>query len=110
MRNIVDDSYRKYLNNAQYHPKNYHSAHALFSVILGSNEKRDSLISRLSSKEIPTVVYYKFPVHLMNAFKYLGYSDGNFPISEKLSRTIVSLPMHPYLSKEEQEMILKYVV
>ena len=106
MRNIVDANYRKQLNNAQYHPKNYHSAHALFSVTLGSNKKRNSLIKKLSSEKIPTVVYYKFPIHLMNAFKYLGYTKGDFPVSERLSQTIVSLPMHPYLLNEEIEFII----
>ena len=107
MRNEVNKLYRKFLNNAQYHPQNYESAHALFSITLGSNKKRDDLIRRLSSKNIPTVVYYKFPIHLMKAFKYLGYKKDDFPISEMLSKIIVSLPMHPYLSPNEIESIIK---
>ena len=106
MRNIVDANYRNQLNNGQYHPKNYHSAHALFSVTLGSNAKRNNLINKLSSNKIPTVIYYKFPIHLMEAFKYLGYKVGDFPVSEKLSDTIVSLPMHPYLSNKEIDFII----
>ena len=106
MRNIVDTNYRKYLNNAQYHPKNYHSSHALFSVTLGSNKKRNNLINKLSSKDIPTVIYYKFPIHTMNAFSYLGYTEGDFPTSEKLSQTIVSLPMHPYISKSQVDTLI----
>ncbi len=43
--------YRKYLNNAQYHPENYQSAHALFSITLGSEEKRESLIERISNEK-----------------------------------------------------------
>ena len=101
MRNEVNFQYRKYLKNAQYHPKDYQSAHALFSIILGSRSKRDNLIDRLSESKIPSVIYYKFPIHLMNAFKNLGYSKDDFTISEKLSETIVSLPMHPYLGYEE---------
>ena len=101
MRSSIDASYRKYLNNAQYHPKGYKSAHALFSITLGSNEKRNNLIDRLSKKKIPTVIYYKYPIHLMEGFKYLGYKKGDLPVSETLSSTIVSLPMHPYLSLDE---------
>ena len=101
MRNEVNFHYRKYLNNAQYHPKDYKSAHALFSVVLESNSKRDNLIYKLSQNKIPTVIYYKFPIHLMKAFKNLGYMKGDLPVSETLSDRIVSLPMHPYLSKEE---------
>jgi dTDP-4-amino-4,6-dideoxygalactose transaminase len=106
MRNIVDANYRKYLNNAQYHPNNYHSAHALFSVTLGSHKKRNNLINKLSLKDIPTVIYYKLPIHMMNAFSYLGYSEGNFPVSEKLSQTIVSLPMHPYISESQVDTLI----
>ncbi len=101
MRNEINFYYRKYFNNAQYHPKEYQSAHALFSIVLGSNKKRNDLIERLSKNNIPTVVYYKFPIHLMKAFENLGYLKGDLPVSESLSDKIVSLPMHPYISKED---------
>ena len=109
MRNEVDFNYRKYLNNAQFHPQDYQSAHALFSVVLGSNEKRNDLVSRLSKDKIPSVVYYKFPIHLMRAFEYLGYKNNNFPVSEKLSQSIVSLPIHPYLSIKDINSIIKVI-
>ncbi len=107
MRNEVNNFYRKYLNNAQYHPKDYESSHALFSVVLGSNKKRDNLIKRLKKNAIPSVIYYKNPIHLMNAFKYLGYKKGDFHVSENLSQTIVSLPMHPYLTEKHITSIIK---
>ena len=109
MRNEINFYYRKYLNNAQYHPKDYQSAHALFSIILGSNVKRDELINRLFRNEIPSVIYYKFPIHLMKAFSYLGYKEDCFPIAEKLSKTIVSLPMHPYLALDDVDFIVKTI-
>ena len=107
MRNEVNSHYRKYLNNAQYHPKEYQSAHALFSIVLGSNEKRNTLIDRLQKNKIPSVVYYKFPIHLMKAFEYLGYKKKDFPVSENLSQTIVSLPMHPYLTENHITSIIE---
>jgi len=109
MRNEVNNHYRKYLNNAQYHPKNYESSHALFSITLGSKEKRTKLIDRLSKHKIPSVIYYKFPIHLMRAFQYLSYKNDDLLISEKLSQTIVSLPMHPYLSSEDIELIIEKI-
>ena len=107
MRNKVNDYYRKYLNNAQYIPKNYHSAHALFSITLGSHKKREEMIQRLNSNNIPTAVYYKYPIHLMKGFAYLGYKKSDFPVSENLSQTIVSLPMHPYLSHNDIDFIIQ---
>ena len=108
MRNEIDSHYRKYLNNAQYHPEEYQSAHALFSIVLGSNQaKRNDLIERLSKNKIPSVIYYKFPIHLMKAFEFLGYKKGDLPVSEKLYQThIVSLPMHPYLNQKDIELII----
>jgi len=109
MRNEVNSHYRKYLNNAQHHPEGYQSAHALFSIVLGSNNKRDNLIDRLTQKKIPSVIYYKFPIHLMEAFKYLGFQKGSLPISENLSHSIVSLPMHPYLTKADIDFIVNTI-
>tara|TARA_B100001250_G_scaffold29641_1_gene24387 strand:+ start:857 stop:1003 length:147 start_codon:yes stop_codon:yes gene_type:complete len=43
----------------------------------------------------------------MQGFAYLGYQKGDFIISEKLSKTILSLPMHPYLSKKDIKLIVK---
>ena len=109
MRNEVNSYYRKYLNNAQHHPEGYQSAHALFSIVLGSNSKRDNLIDRLFQKKIPSVIYYKFPIHLMEAFQYLGYQKGSLPISENLSRSIISLPMHPYLANTDIDFIVNTI-
>ena len=106
MRNEVNSYYRKYLNNAQHHPKDYQSVHALFSMKLESEKKRQSLVKRLSDNKIPYAIYYKFPIHLMKAFKYLKYQKGDLPVSELLSSTIISLPMHPYLKNEEIDTIL----
>jgi len=107
MRNERNNYYRQQLNNAQYLPMNYHSAHALFSITLGSHEKRAEMIQRLNDNNIPTAVYYKYPIHLMKGFAYLGYQEGDFPISERLSQTIVSLPMHPYLNHDDIDLIVK---
>ena len=109
MRNQVSNYYRKFLNNAQYIPKNYNSAHALFSITLGLKREREEVIQRLTSNNIPSVVYYKYPIHLMKGFAYLGYKIGDFPISEELSQTIVSLPMHPYLHKKEIDQIVESI-
>ncbi len=109
MRRKIDSHYRDFFNNAQYHPKDYRSANALFSIILGSTSYRDSLISKLFKNNIPTVIYYKFPIHLMKGFKYLGYKAGDLPVSESLSKNIVSLPMHPYIKTEEIESLVSFV-
>lgn len=81
------------------------SVWAQYSVLAKDENHRTGLQEKLKSKKIPTAVYYPKPLHLQTAYSFLGYKDGDFPVSENCSRRIFSLPMHPYLSVEEQEMI-----
>ena len=53
------------------------------------------------------MIYYKLPLHLQTVMKRLGYKEGDFPISERISKQIFSIPMHPYLDKNQQNRIIK---
>ena len=53
------------------------------------------------------MIYYKIPLHLQKVFDYLGYEKGDFPVSEKTSENILSIPMHPYIKTSEQDKILE---
>ena len=109
LRQNISNQYRKNINNCQYIPNNYISSHALFSVVLDSEEERNKKLEELKENKIPTVVYYKYPIHLMKGFAYLGYQKGDFPISEQLSQTIVSLPMHPYLHQKDIDRVIESI-
>ena len=74
------------------------SSWAQFSVRV---ENRDNLQTRLKDKGIPTAVHYPMPLHLQEAFSYLTYKTGDFPIAEQVSKEIISLPMNPYLEDTE---------
>ena len=78
------------------------SAWAQYSVRV---QNRDTLQSRLKEKGIPTAVHYPMPLHLQECFKYLGYEQRDFPVSEKVSKEIMSLPMNPYVTDNEIEYI-----
>tara|TARA_Y100001970_G_scaffold294126_1_gene447147 strand:+ start:670 stop:1770 length:1101 start_codon:yes stop_codon:yes gene_type:complete len=67
---------------------------------------RDHVHEELKKKGIPTGIYYPIPVHLQNAFAYLGYCDGDFPLTEHASKNVISLPMHPYLEELQQVKII----
>ncbi len=86
-------------------PKNYRSAWAQYSLLAESGEERERLIQAMQQAGIPAMIYYKIPLHLQKAYTFLGYSAGDFPVSEDLSRRIFSLPMHPYLKDGEIEQI-----
>jgi len=70
-------------------------------------KNRDELQKKLKEKGIPTAVHYPMPLHLQECFQYLGYKEGDFPIAEKTSKEILSLPMNPYLKDDEIDYIVK---
>jgi len=63
---------------------------------------REGLQAKLKAANIPTAIYYPKCIHEQPAFAYCGYQLGDFPISEKASHEVVSLPMHPDLSEDDQ--------
>ena len=109
LRQKISNKYRENMNNCQYIPDNYKSSHALFSILLQSNQERSEIISKLSKNNIPNVIYYKMPLHLMEAFSSLGNKKGKFPVSEGLSERILSLPMHPYLSEDDVGLVINQI-
>ena len=73
-------------------------------------EKRDKLKQYLSEKRIPSMVYYPVPLHLQSAYKDLGYKEGDLPVSESLSTSVLSLPMHTELDKEQLAYISQEII
>ncbi len=69
--------------------------------------ERDKLAERLKSHGIPTAVYYPKCLHEQPVYEPLGYRWGQFPNSEKASREVISLPMGPFLSEDEQDKVIK---
>lgn len=68
--------------------------------------ERDRIISKLKTKNINLSIHYPWPIHIMKGYKFLGYKEGDLPVTEKTAREIFSLPMYPSLSKEEQELVI----
>lgn len=69
-------------------------------------QNRDALREKLRAQAIPSEVYYPIPLHLQKAFEYLGYKPGDFPESESASREVLSLPIYPELSEEQQRTVV----
>lgn len=69
-------------------------------------EERDKLIDYLNEKEIGTIIHYPIPPHLAEAYRYLGYKKGDFPITEHLADTILSIPMYNGMTEEEQSYVI----
>ena len=99
--------YSNFLNETSYTPptisKEKTSVWAQYVIRV---KNRSSIKSILSNNGIPTAIHYPMPLHLQECFKYLEYKKGDFPVSEKASEEVLSLPMNPYITLEEQEYIV----
>ena len=72
-------------------------------------QKRDELQKFLAERGVTSRVYYPLPLHLQHCFSYLGGKEGDFPVSEMLSREVLALPMFPELLPEEQERVVSAI-
>ena len=72
--------------------------------------ERDNLRKFLQEKGIETAIHYPIPCHLQPALSYLGYREGDLPVSEKASREVLSLPIFQYLSEDEVDYVIDAVV
>ena len=70
-------------------------------------EKRDELKEYLEKKEIGTIIHYPIPPHLSEAYQYLGYQEGAFPITEQYAKEVLSLPMYNGMTEEEQTYVIE---
>ena len=76
-------------------PDGYVSSWAQYTLV---SDSRDVEMAKYKKQGIPTMVYYGTCMHEQSAFYHLGYQAGDFPVAEKLAKSVFSLPMHPYLS------------
>ncbi|MBW2976390.1 DegT/DnrJ/EryC1/StrS family aminotransferase [Candidatus Woesearchaeota archaeon] len=67
---------------------------------------RDELAEHLSKRGIGSAVYYPKPLHLCEHFRRFGYKEGDFPVAEKISQQVISLPVHPYVTNEQLDCII----
>ncbi len=112
---IFPDEIKKRQKIADYYEKAL-SDHVKTPVILDGNtsvyaqytieiDNRDKVATALKNQDIPTAVHYPVPLNLQPAFACLNQEAGSFPKAEHAAKKVISLPMHPYLSTEEQRMV-----
>src|SRR6185295_7710342 len=64
--------------------------------------RRDHVLSSLNAAGIGAAIHYPIPIHLQGAFRHLGHAEGDFPVAEQASREILSLPLYPGITAEQQ--------
>ena len=72
-------------------------------------EDRDELMEFLKNKGIGTSIYYPKPLHLQKCFEYLGHKEGDFPVTEKMCKQILALPIYPELRDDEVSSICEAI-
>lgn len=82
-----------------------YGSHAYYIYVV-RHPKRDQIIEKLKENNVFLNISYPWPIHTMTGYTYLGYNEGDLPVTEKLAKEIFSLPMYPSLTDEQQ---LKFV-
>lgn len=80
-----------------------------YVITLKDPKYRDKLKSYLNEYGVGTSIYYPLGLHLQKCFADLGYKEGDFPVTEKASKSSLALPMFPELTKKEQEYVVKVI-
>jgi dTDP-4-amino-4,6-dideoxygalactose transaminase len=73
------------------------------------NMSRDELKKKLEDNGIGTGIHYPKPLHLHEAFRFMGHKEGDFPISEKVAKEILSIPVHPSVTEDNIRFISKII-
>ncbi len=90
-------------------PRQAGFARSVYHLYVVRTARRDELQEHLKAHGIATGVHYPVPLHFQKAFAYLGYSRGDFPVSEKLAEEVLSLPIYPELPLDSVEYICSRV-
>lgn len=81
----------------------------VFHLFVARVAQRDKFMDFLSKEGISTIIHYPVPIHLQSAYKYLNYKNGDLPVTEKLAKEIISIPIFPDLEDKEVEYIIKSI-
>ena len=90
-------------------PAGFYSSWAQYTIQLSDRKTRDDLQAALKAEGIPSMVYYPKPMHRQEAFAGQAYDDAEFPNTLKLCDTVLSLPMHPYLTDEDIDTVVDVI-
>lgn len=91
-------------------PKELPYGHHSYYLYVVRHPKRDLIIEELRKFDINLNISYPWPVHIMEAYKNLGYKTGDLPVTEKIANEIFSLPMYPSLTEEKQMFVISKLV
>ena len=106
-RELCANYLQKIHNSGLILPKVQAGAGAVWHQFVIRINERNRLIDFLRKREIETIVHYPIPPHLSEAYGYLGYHRGDFPVTEKYADEVLSLPLYNGMSSEEQNYVIE---
>ncbi len=86
------------------------SNYAQYALLAKNNDERNRIIEHLNNNNIPNMIYYPTPQHLLKVYAGNPYITEDFSVTENYCKTTFSIPMHPYLTGDEQDLIIKTVL
>ncbi len=90
-------------------PKIRENATHIWHQFVIRSDTRDELIRYLSDRGIGSIIHYPIPPHLSEAYQYLGHREGEFPITEKYAKTVLSIPLYYGMREEEQSYVIHWM-
>lgn len=106
-RQILAQRYSEEINNSHIKlPKLRARADSVFHQYVVYSNRRDELIDHLDKHGIDTIIHYPIPPHLSEAYSYLGLHEGDYPITENLANSVLSIPIYNGMTNEEQSIVI----
>lgn len=105
-RRIAARYFKELFNDKILLPRFIEGATHVYHQFVIRCKERDRLAAYLKEKGIGTIIHYPIPPHLAEAYRYLGFKEGDFPITERLAKEVLSIPMYNGMTEEEQTFII----
>ncbi len=107
-RRELADYYSSHIQNEKLIlPRERDDTHSIWHQYVVRSKERDTLITWLNERQIGTIIHYPIPPHLSEAYQYLGYGPGSFPITEQYADEVLSIPMYNGMTREEQNCVVE---
>jgi len=106
----IAERYLKEINNSLITlPKVADECTSVWHLFVITTEKREKLIKYLEERDVFTIIHYPIPPHLSGAYEYLGYKNGDFPITEERAKQVLTLPLYNGMTNEEISWVVDSV-
>lgn len=106
-RRIAERYNREINNDKLIKPQIRKGADSVWHQYVIRTDRRDELIAYLNEREIGSIIHYPIPPHLSEAYAYLGFKEGDYPVTEEYANSVLSIPMYNGMTQEEQSRVIE---